>query len=316
MSTYLVTGAAGFIGSHLCERLLKNKHTVIGIDNFDPFYDKKIKEKNLSLLQSNQFHFQELDITDESALNVLLAEKKPEIIIHLAAKAGVRPSIENPFDYAHNNVTGTTTILQAGHRYNVKKIIIASSSSVYGNHPTVPFAETHDVNAPISPYAATKRACELVASTFHHLYQTPIACLRFFTVYGPRQRPDLAIQKFLTKLKNNEPIELFGDGSTSRDYTFINDIIDGILASVSAINQYGFRIWNLGGHSPVSLKQLIETIEQVTGKQFQIKHLPTQPGDVERTYADLTRSQAELNFHPKTNLAEGIKQQWDSILSF
>lgn len=313
MSTYLVTGAAGFIASHTCEALLKSGHRVIGIDNFDPFYSRELKEANLAAIREagSDFVFYEGDLADAEFVKTIFEKEKPETIIHLAAKAGVRPSIEDPAGYVRANILATQILLNESSKSGVKRFVMASSSSVYGNAPTVPFSETQDVNQPISPYAATKRACELIAYTHNHLTKLPIACLRFFTVFGPRQRPDLAIQKFLKLIAEEKPIPFFGDGSTSRDYTYIDDIVAGILSAADHIDQYGYRIWNLGGSSPVSLSEMVATIGEVVGKEPILDKKPMQPGDVERTYADLTRSEAELGYKPTTSFKDGVKKQWE-----
>ena len=239
-------------------------------------------------------------------ISALIATIKPTAILHLAAMAGVRPSIERPAHYARINVEGTTNLLQAAVENKVGKFLFASSSSVYGNASRVPFSEEDEVNEPISPYAATKRAGELLGHTFWHLYKLPVFCLRFFTVFGPRQRPDLAIHKFSRLISQGKPIPMFGDGSTSRDYTFVHDIVAGVMAAFDRCDRY--RIYNLGGNDPVTLKELIEGIEHAMGKKAIIDRQPSQPGDVERTYADLTRSTAELGYRPRTTLAEGLRK--------
>jgi UDP-glucuronate 4-epimerase len=312
----LLTGAAGFIGSHTVERLLGAGCTVIGVDNFDRFYDPAIKRRNLAEVArhpgASRFTVIEADLCDADAMAKVFEEHRPTGVIHLAARAGVRPSIEQPALYALVNVEGTTVMLEAARRTKeCTRFVMASSSSVYGNNPKVPFAESDDVNAPISPYAATKRSCELIAHTYTHLYKLPIACLRFFTVFGPRQRPDLAIGKFIRLVSRGEPIPFFGDGSTSRDYTFIEDIVTGVLAAYDRIPHHGYRIWNLGGSDPVTLREMVDTIGRVVGKTPNIQSLPLQPGDVERTFADLTRSTAELGFRPTTAFQDGVRRQWD-----
>ncbi len=308
--TIIVTGAAGFIGSHLCERLVDEGQNVIGIDNFADFYAREVKERNLAerLLGETRFQFEEIDIRDRQAVDSIVRQSRPETIVHLAAMAGVRPSIENPGLYTEVNLDGTVRLLDAAVTSGVKKFIFASSSSVYGNNQKVPFAETDPVDRPISPYAATKRAGELICHSFWHLNQMPIACLRFFTVFGPRQRPDLAIAKFFRLLEAGKPIPLFGDGTTSRDYTYIDDIIDGVRAAMDRID--GYRIYNLGGNHPVTLAELLTAIEETTGIQAEIDRQPMQPGDVDRTYADLARSGNELDYRPKTSLREGLANQW------
>lgn len=315
MSTYLVTGAAGFIASHTCEALLKKGHRVVGVDNFDPYYSRELKEANLAAIRNagDEFTFYEGDLADAEFVKILFEKERPETVIHLAAKAGVRPSIEDPAGYVRANILASQILLNQATKSRVKRFVMASSSSVYGNSPVVPFSETHDVNQQISPYAATKRAGELIAYAHHHLTKLPIANLRFFTVFGPRQRPDLAIQKFLKLVSEEKPIPFFGDGSTSRDYTFIDDIVAGILSAADRIEEHGYRIWNLGGSSPVSLSEMVTTIGEVVGKEPILDKKPMQPGDVERTFADLTRSEKELGYKPTTSLKEGIKKQWDSL---
>lgn len=309
----LVTGAAGFIGSHVSRRLLALGARVVGIDNLDPFYSTAIKERvdqATLALGAERYTPLRADINDGPALEAILRERRVEGVIHLAARAGVRPSIEDPVGYAHTNVTGTASVLHAATRAACRRVVVASSSSVYGNNTKVPFAEDDPVDRPISPYAATKRACELLALSHHHLTGMPIAMLRFFTVYGPGQRPDLAISKFMTLLRSGAPIPMFGNGHTSRDYTYVQDIVSGVVASYERIDAYGFRIWNLGGSSPVTLTELIAAIGRVAGVDPRIEHRPVQAGDVERTWADLTRSGRELDYRPRTSLEEGLRAQW------
>ena len=319
--TIPLTGAAGFIGSHTCEALLARGDRVIGLDNFDPFYDPRLKHRNLDAVRAaarpNAFEFVEGDICDAPLVRSLLERTRPTSIIHLAAKAGVRPSIADPAGYTRANVLGTSVMLEEARRAGVGRFVMASSSSVYGNAPKAPFSETDDVSAPVSPYAATKRACELLAHAHWHLTKMPIACLRFFTVFGPRQRPDLAISLFLRRVSRGEPIQVFGDGSTSRDYTFIADIVRGVLAAHDRIDQWGdgFRIWNLGHNHPVTLGDMVAAIARTVGREPSTTRSPVQPGDVERTWADLTRSTAELDYRPATPFAEGIARQWEWLRS-
>lgn len=313
-STILITGAAGFIGSHLTDRLLQTQARVVGVDNFCDFYDPAIKHQNLTRALSHpNFSLVEADIRDRSLMLDTFASHRPDTVIHLAAMAGVRPSIERPDYYTQVNINGTVNLLDAAVEHSVKRFVFASSSSVYGNNPKAPFAEADPVDHPISPYAATKKAGELICHTYWHLYGLPIFCLRFFTVYGPRQRPDLAIAKFLRLIAQDQPIPMFGDGSTSRDYTYVDDIVAGIIAATQQCDRYG--IYNLGGSDPVSLKQMIATIEQVTQRNAQIQTQPMQQGDVQRTWADLTRSQADLGYQPTTRLAQGIARQWQWLQS-
>ncbi len=313
-SVVLVTGAAGFIGSHVAQALLARGDSVVGVDNFDPFYDRAIKERNLADLkvdaEESRFGFHEIDICDTSAFDAVVAKAKPAGIIHLAAKAGVRPSIEDPTGYARANVMGTSSVQNAAASHGVERLVVASSSSVYGNNERVPFSEDDFVDAPISPYAATKKACELIGHTHWHLTQMPTAMLRFFTVFGPRQRPDLAISKFMRAIHEGRPITMFGDGSTSRDYTYIGDIVTGVLAAYDRIDRFGYRIWNLGGDHPIRLDELIAKIGSVVGKEPVVEHHPMQPGDVERTWADITSSERDLGYAPSTSIEQGLEYQW------
>jgi nucleoside-diphosphate-sugar epimerase len=310
--TILVTGAAGFIGSHLAGEFARRGARVVGVDNFDPFYPRAVKEANLAALRdAGTFEFVPGDITDAAGMATLFRRVRPTGVVHLAAKAGVRPSIADPVGYSHANVTGTSVILDAARAAGCGRVLVASSSSVYGNSRETPFRETQDVSEPISPYAATKRACELLGHAHHALTGMPTGMLRFFTVYGPRQRPDLAVAKFLRAVGAGEPVTLFGDGAMSRDYTYIDDIVAGILAAYEAIDRHGFRVWNLGGNHPVSLGDMVGVIERVVGRRAVIERAPMQPGDVLRTWADLTRARAELGYAPRTAFEEGVRRQWD-----
>ena len=310
----VVTGAAGFIGSHLCESLLDMGARVIGVDNFDPYYARQRKELNLeSVTQcsgSEGFTFVEQDICNQEAMSKVFGDHRVSGVVHLAAKAGVRPSIADPVGYTEANVLGTQCILSVASAHGCKRVVCASSSSVYGNNKKVPFGEDDAVNHPISPYAATKVSCELIAHAHHHLCQMPIAMLRFFTVFGPRQRPDLAMSLFLSKVSRGETINKFGDGTSSRDYTFIDDIVAGIIASYRRIDEHGFRVWNLGGDHPTTLNEMIGTIEDVVGKRADICEMGMQPGDVDRTWADLSRSKGELGYQPTTSIRDGLEAQW------
>jgi UDP-glucuronate 4-epimerase len=302
----IVTGAAGFIGSHLCERLLKDGWEVVGIDNFDEFYDPKIKRNNIkACLLNKRFRLVEADIRDAGRMNSITSEGA-DIIFHLAAKAGVRPSIAQPALYADVNINGTMTLLEAAKKSRIGKFIFASSSSVYGNNKKVPFSEDDNVDFPISPYAATKKASELICHTYHHLYGISLTCLRYFTVYGPRQRPDLAIHKFARLIEAGKPIPVYGDGSMMRDFTYIDDITDGTMASIKKCE--GYRIYNLGESRPMSVRDLISELEKALGKKAAIEYLPLQPGDVERTYADVARAGRDLGYLPKTELSDGLKK--------
>lgn len=306
-----MTGAAGFIGSHVVQALLARGTRVVGVDNFDSYYAKQLKQRNLREAGVLESDICTIDITDAAVLASVFDRARPDGVIHLAAKAGVRPSIADPAGYMHTNVVGTTLVLQNAARVGCSRVVMASSSSVYGNAKQSPFHEELDVSNPISPYAASKRACELIAFTHHHLTKLPIASLRFFTVFGPRQRPDLAIGMFLKRISQGEAIQMFGDGSTARDYTFIDDIVHGVLASYDAIPKYGVRTWNLGNNKPITLREMIGTIERAVGRKAKIEEKPMQLGDVERTCADITRSQRELAYQPCTPFAVGVAKHWE-----
>ncbi|UCC99126.1 MAG: GDP-mannose 4,6-dehydratase [Phycisphaerales bacterium] len=300
----LVTGAAGFIGSHLCERLLGQGWAIIGVDNFDDFYDSKIKRDNISeCLKNENFRLVEADIRDSAAMDKAVGDGV-EVMVHLAAKAGVRPSIAEPMLYADVNVNGTVVLLESAKAHKVDKFLFASSSSVYGNNEKVPFSEDDNVDFPISPYAATKKAGELLCHTYHHLCGISVTCLRFFTVYGPRQRPDLAIHKFARLIEGGKPICVFGDGSMMRDFTYIDDIIDGTVAAIDKCDD--FNIYNLGESEPMTVNDLIAEIEKALGRKALKEHLPPQPGDVRRTYADITRASREIGYNPSTNIKTGL----------
>ena len=304
MSNIVVTGGAGFIGSHLCEALLAGGHDVKVLDCFDSFYDPAVKRRNIEPFADDaRFSLIEGDIRDEKAVEQAMCGGV-DTVVHLAARAGVRPSIEQPRLYQDVNITGTVVLLEACKTFGVKKFIFGSSSSVYGNNKKVPFAETDFVDHPISPYAATKRAGELIAHTYHHLYGFTVACLRFFTVYGPRQRPDLAIHKFARLIADGKPIPVFGDGTMRRDFTFVDDIIDGIMRSIDRAD--GYRIYNLGESQPVALGDLISMLEEALGEKAVIDRQPLQPGDVDQTYADVTRAGDELGYQPTTHMRDGL----------
>ena len=303
----LITGAAGFIGSHLCERLLADSWGVVGLDNFDPFYSRETKKANLAAsLANDNFKFFEGDIRDTNCVDNIFKNEKVDIVVHLAAKAGVRPSIEDPVGYQDVNLNGTILMLEAAKKFGVKKFVFASSSSVYGNNTKVPFSETDNVDFPISPYAATKKAGELLCHTYSHLYDIDMTCLRFFTVYGPRQRPDLAIHKFARLIEAGEPIPVFGDGSMRRDFTYIDDIIDGTVAAMEKCK--GYEIYNLGESQPIRLDELIAEIEKALAKKAVINRLPMQPGDVIQTYADVTKAEKDLNYKPNIKIETGLKK--------
>lgn len=303
----LITGAAGFIGSHVSEHFIKDGDSVIGIDNFDDFYPIEFKESNIVELRKNpHFHFYKADIRDTKALNEIFCQNEVDMVIHLAAKAGVRPSIESIEQYYDVNVNGTISLLEAMRKNDVKKMLFASSSSVYGNNAKIPFAESDPVDNPISPYASTKKSGELLCHVYHHLYNFDITCLRFFTVHGPRQRPDLAIHKFTRLIDEGKPIPIYGDGCTSRDYTYIADIVEGIDCAVNHIK--GYQIYNLGESNVITLNQLIKAIENNLDKNAIINRQPMQPGDVIKTYADISKAKSEIGYNPKYDFDTGIKE--------
>ncbi len=310
MTTYFITGGAGFIGSTLSQKLIEQGNKVVAIDNFCDFYNPKIKENNVKeLLQNKNFKLYRADIRDRKALKEIFDENQIDIVMHLAAMAGVRPSIENPILYQEVNCMGTQNILEEMKEHNVKNGVFASSSSVYGNCKEVPFREDMIVDYAISPYAATKKANEVMAHVYHKLFDMNIVMLRFFTVYGPKQRPDLAINKFTRLMLEEKEIPMFGDGTTSRDYTYIDDIVDGIIKSCNYCmnNQEVYEILNIGNSSPTTLKEMINTIGQALGIEPKIKQLPMQPGDVDRTYADISKAKTLIGYEPKTTFKEGIE---------
>ncbi len=302
----LITGGAGFIGSHLADRLLKEGHQVISLDNLDNYYDINIKKQNIAeAVQSDRYTFIEGDIRNEELLQSIFSDHRIDLVVHLAARAGVRPSIKDPKLYYDVNITGTLRILEAMKEANVRKMIFASSSSVYGNNKKVPFSEEDNVDFPISPYAATKKACELMCYNYHHLYHFDIFCMRFFSVYGPRQRPEMAISAFTRNILNDHPIQMFGDGSSARDYTYIDDIVQGVLLSMEKLK--GYDVFNIGESSTITLKGLIEAVEEAIGKKAIVHELPHQPGDVQITYADISKAKKLLGYEPSTNIVEGIR---------
>jgi UDP-glucuronate 4-epimerase len=307
----LITGGAGFIGSHLAERLLARGVSVICLDNFDDYYDPQIKRVNIAgALQQSHYRFVEGDIRDLDQLSHLFSRSSIDAVVHLAARPGVRPSLQWPTLYEQINVQGTLHVLEMAHRYGAKKVLFGSSSSVYGEGNSAPSRETDRVDHPRSVYAATKRAGELLARTYHQLYGISVGCLRFFTVYGPRQRPEMAIHKFVRLIDRDEEIPVFGDGSSERDYTYIEDIIDGIEAALNA--EYGFEIINLGDNQPVQLRRLIDLIEDNLSRRAQIQYLSEQPGDVGRTCAHIGKAQKLLGYTPRVPIEKGISLfvQW------
>jgi len=302
----LVTGGAGFIGSHLCEQLLVAGHSVWAFDNLDTFYDPAIKRRNLQELQgtARPFEFVQGDLLDRRALDELFGGVRFDQVIHLAARAGVRPSLEEPALYQRVNVEGTTNLLEAARLNGVRKMVLASSSSVYGVNAKVPFAERDPIFTPISPYAASKLACEALGHVYHHVYGLDVVMLRFFTVYGPRQRPDLAIHKFARLIREGRPIPVFGDGSSARDFTYITDILQGIMACTR--QDFGYEIFNLGESEVVRLDRLIEVLENALGKKAIIDRRPPQPGDVPITFADISKARQQLGYQPQVKIERGM----------
>ncbi len=310
----LITGAAGFIGSHLAEKLLEAGEKIVGVDNLCDFYEIKLKEHNLDLIKKrangNNFVFIKEDIRNLAAMKKIFESYHINCIFHIAAMAGVRPSIKNPILYQQVNVQGTQNLLECCKKYEVKKFIFASSSSVYGNNKKIPFSEQDNVDQPISPYAATKKAGELLCYTYHDLYDVDMLCLRFFTVYGPRQRPDLAIHKFARLMEKHETIPFYGDGTTARDYTFIDDITDGLEKSLNWIrkNENIYEIINLGNNKPVKLKKLVDLISNHFNYAIKIKKLPIPKGDVFITYADISKAEKIFDYDPKTGIELGLNK--------
>jgi UDP-glucuronate 4-epimerase len=309
---FLVTGGAGFIGSHVCEHLLAQGHAVWALDDLNDFYDPAIKTTTLAALANpgQPFVFVRGDITNRASLDELFERVRFDQVIHLAARAGVRPSLEEPALYQRVNVEGTVNLLEAARLRGVRKFTIASSSSVYGLNSRVPFSESDPVVSAISPYAASKLACESLGHVYHHLYGLDVVLLRFFTVYGPRQRPDLAIHKFARLITAGKPIPIFGDGKSARDYTYITDTVSGVLACTR--QEFGFEIFNLGEAQTVTLQHLIELLEQSLGRKAILDPLPRQPGDVPITYANIDKARARLGYQPTVKIEEGIPRfvQW------
>lgn len=303
---FLVTGGAGFIGSHVCERLLHAGHSVVALDDLNAFYPPALKQDNIRALQSlaKPFTFAHGDLSEREAVEEVFASTRFDQVIHLAARAGVRPSLQEPALYQRVNVEGTVNLLEAARSHKVKKVTIASSSSVYGVNAKVPFSEGDPIFSAISPYAASKLACEALGHVYHHVYGMDVAMLRFFTVYGPRQRPDLAIHKFAQLITAGKPIPVFGDGSTARDYTYVSDTVDGVVACTQ--KEFGFEIFNLGESQTVKLSYLIELLEKSLGIKAVIDRQPLQPGDVPITYADISKAEKGLGYHPKIKIEQGI----------
>jgi UDP-glucuronate 4-epimerase len=306
IKTILVTGGCGFIGSNLVDKLLDLGFKVICLDNFDDFYPREIKSQNISsALNNKNFTLFEGDLNNQDDVDACFKLGKIDIVVHLAAKAGVRPSIEDPLTCFNTNIFGTLNLLEGMKKNNVVKLVFASSSSVYGNNKVVPFSESDNVDSPISPYAASKKSGELICYTYHQLYNFDVFCLRFFTVYGPRQRPDLAIHKFTNLILQDKSIPFYGDGLTARDYTYVDDILEGILAAI--YNLKGFNVFNLGESRTITLKKMIEVLESKLDKKIKINSLPKQAGDVDITYANITKSNAILGYQPKWTFENGIE---------
>jgi len=308
----LLTGGAGFIGSHLSEALLHRNAQLTIVDNLDDFYSPALKKATLEEIRNlGDYEFHAVDICDTQSMHNVIARSRPDVVIHLAARAGVRPSIEQPSLYGKVNVSGTVNLLELCREVGIKKFIFGSSSSVYGATSKAPFSEDHVEGRPISPYAATKLSAELFCYTYAHLYGFPVICLRFFTVYGPRQRPDLAIHKFTAQLEAGRPISIFGDGTSGRDYTHVSDIVAGILAALDykfpSSVEVPFEVFNLGNSHPVTLAELLQLLEMATGRKAIREHRPLQPGDVPLTWAEISKAARLLGYHPKVTLEEGLR---------
>lgn len=303
----LVTGGAGFIGSHLMERLLREGHRVTCLDNFNPFYDPRIKRRNIEPLRSDSgFRLVEGDIRDSAGLSSLFGDRQIDVVVHLAAMAGVRPSVEDPQLYNDVNILGTTNLLEHCRQAGLRKVVFGSSSSVYGLNETVPFCEEAAVGRTASPYGATKLAGEAICHTYHHLYGIPIVCLRFFTVYGPRQRPEMATHKFIRLIHAGQEVPLYGDGTSRRDYTYVDDIVEGVTASIDCPG--GFEIVNLGGSKTTTLLELIRLVENCLGTKATVKLLPPQMGDVPITYANVKKAKTLLGYEPSVSVEDGIER--------
>lgn len=306
----LVTGGAGFIGSHVTDFLLNRGDEVIVVDSFNDYYSPKIKENNIQQnLNNPNFKLYKLDITNFDYLKEIFKENKIDKIIHLAARAGVRPSISDPLLYESVNIRGTLNLLELAREFDVKVFILASSSSVYGDRSDSPFRETDNVDNPISPYAATKKAIELLAYTYHHIYKMKVSCLRFFTVYGPRGRPDMMPMLFTEKIANDKDIDLYASGTQKRDFTYVEDIVQGIISALD--HEYDYEIFNLGNSNPVETRHFLSIIEKELGKKANVNFLPPQNGDVQLTFADISKAQKLLNYNPKTKVEQGIKNMID-----
>ncbi len=310
MGKILVTGAAGFIGFHLCQRLLDQGQMVAGLDNLNDYYDVSIKQARLAQLKDREnFSFTKLDLADRQGIAEFFAQEKPELVVHLAAQAGVRYSLKNPNAYVDSNLVGFVNILEGCRHHSVKHLVYASSSSVYGSNKKIPFSVTDDVDHPVSLYAATKKANELMAHSYSHLYGIPTTGLRFFTVYGPWGRPDMAYFSFTKAILAGETIKVFNHGQMRRDFTYIDDVIEGVVRVINHIptGSVPYRLYNIGNHSPVNLGDFIAILEECLGKQAEKVFLPMQPGDVPETYADVADLMADVGFSPSTPLVDGLR---------
>lgn len=310
MQTILVTGGAGFIGSHCVDRLLARGDKVVCIDNFNDFYDPKIKRANIKEhLKHENYTLVEADIADKKAMEQVFQTHKFDRVLHLAARAGVQPSMKDPLEYVRSNVVGTTVLLELAKEHELDKFVFASSSSVYGGNKKVPFSETDNVDNPFSPYAATKKACEVIASNYHHVHKMRIIALRFFTVYGPRNRPDMAISRFADDIMNSREIKVVGQGDEiKRDWTFVDDIVAGVIKSLDSVEKFGFEVFNLGGSKPVSVPYFVSLLEKALGKKAKITRIPLPIGDVPITYADGSKAKKLLDWEPSTSVEEGVKK--------
>jgi UDP-glucuronate 4-epimerase len=307
MSKYLVTGSAGFIGFHIARALLDRGDSVVGLDNLNPYYNVQLKEdRNRVLNRYSNYDFHKVDLSSRVTLYSVLDSEKPDIICHLAAQAGVRYSLKNPFVYERSNLDGFLNLIEWARNQNLNNFVFASSSSVYGGNTKTPFSESDRVDTPISLYAATKKADELMAHVYHHLFNIPMTGLRFFTVYGPWGRPDMALFKFTERILNGEPIEVYGNGEMQRDFTYIDDMLPAVLNALDTPREY--EIYNLGSNEPIELMHFIACIEAALGLEANKKFLPMQPGDLKTTYADIAKAQRDLGFNPSTPIEDGVKE--------
>lgn len=307
MALALVTGGAGFIGSHTGEAFAGRDDEVVCLDSFHDYYPREIKERNLERLrQSDRFHLVEGDVCDAAIVEDTFARYQPDVVVHLAARAGVRPSLQEPEEYLRVNIEGTLNMLRAAVQHPPRRFVFASSSSVYGCRNSLPYSEEQDITHPVSPYAASKVGAEALCFTYHHLYQLPVTCLRFFTVFGPRQRPDLAINTFVRLMLADQPVRMFGDGSSSRDYTYVGDVVRAILAA--ADTELDFETINVGNSHPLTLRELIAAVGQAVGREPRIEQLPAQPGDMLHTYADISKAKRLLGWEPQVSMAEGLAE--------